>query len=68
MEFSVPARMFPLHHPDGSAGSVKQECRSACCLPASTAGPVHTAASCRGFIFIATLPVLDNSGLGPSCR
>ena len=29
MEFSVPARMFPLHRPDESAGSVKPECRSA---------------------------------------
>lgn len=37
-----------------------------CTCPRAQLGLHHTAASCRGFIFIATLPVLDNRGLYPS--
>ena len=37
----------------------------AACLRAQLGGR-HTAASCRGFVFLATVPVLDNGSLGPS--
>lgn len=50
-----------------NANSVKQELRSACCLRAQL-GQCHTAIRCRGFIFVTTLSVLDNSCLEPSSR
>lgn len=47
-----------------NANSVKRGFRSARCVQAQL-GQRHAAASCRGFIFIATLPVLDNGSLRP---
>lgn len=63
MERFVLAGKFPLHCLAEGKLSSKS---SGLHVPVSTAGLHHTAASCGGFIFIATLPVLDNRGLYPS--